>query len=87
MSGFARLFQDYGIYHDGGISFSTDADQVRLCEFKFRINERFLYEYDFGDGRQHEVRIEARLAQDEKRTLPTALAASGERRQKSVVAL
>ena len=70
--------QGYGVYRDGGISFSTDADQVRLCEFKFRINERFLYEYDFGDGWQHEVRIEARLAQDEKRTYPYCI--GGKRR-------
>lgn len=32
--------QDDGVYHDGGISFSTDADQVRLCEFKFHIHEK-----------------------------------------------
>ncbi|KAG0298677.1 hypothetical protein BGZ96_008704 [Linnemannia gamsii] len=70
--------QDYGVYHDGGISFSTDADQVRLCGFKLRINERFLYKYDFEDGWQHEVRIEARLAQDEKRTYPYCI--GGKRR-------
>nr|WP_269471781.1 hypothetical protein [Mycoavidus cysteinexigens] len=60
------------------MSFSTDADQVRLCEFKFRINERFLYKYVFRDGWQHEVRIEARLAQDEKRTYPYCI--GGKRR-------
>ena len=51
--------QDYGVYHDGGISFSTNPNQVRLRDFKFRINERFSYEYDFGDCWQHEVRVEA----------------------------
>lgn len=70
--------QDYGVYHDSGLCFSADADQVRLCEFKSRINERFCYEYDFGDGWQHEVRIEARLAQDEKRTYPCCI--GGKRR-------
>ncbi|WP_338911149.1 plasmid pRiA4b ORF-3 family protein [Mycetohabitans rhizoxinica] len=60
--------QDYGVYHDGGIGFSSDADRARLCEFKFRTNERFRYKYNFGDGWQHEVRVDARLAQDEKRT-------------------
>jgi hypothetical protein len=34
--------QDYGVYHDGGIGFSTDPDQVRLSDFRFRSNERFL---------------------------------------------
>lgn len=25
--------QDYGVFHDGGASFSTNPDQVRLCDF------------------------------------------------------
>lgn len=54
--------QDYGVYHDGGICFSTDPNLVRLCDFKFRINERFLYEYDFRDSWQHEVHVEKSLA-------------------------
>lgn len=62
--------QDYGVYHDGGISFSSNADQVRLYDFKFRKNERFLYEYDFGDCWQHEVRIENYLALEDKRIYP-----------------
>ncbi len=62
--------KDYGVYHDGGISFWDNADQVRLCDFKFRKNERFLYEYDFGDCWQHEVRIEACLALENKRIYP-----------------
>jgi hypothetical protein len=44
--GYLNLFhihgQDYGVYHDGGISFSSNADQVRLCDFKFRNNVRDL---------------------------------------------
>jgi hypothetical protein len=65
--------QDYGVYHDGGIGFSTDPDEMRLSDFRFRVNERFLYEYDFGDRWQHEVRVEARLALDEKRTYPCCI--------------
>jgi hypothetical protein len=70
--------QDYGVYHDGGTSFSTDPEQVRLRDFNFRINERLLYEYDFGDGWQHEVRVEACLALDDKRTYPCCI--GGKRR-------
>ena len=54
--------QDYGVCHDGGICFSTDPNLVRLCDFKFRINECFIYEYDFRDSWQHEVRVEKSLA-------------------------
>ncbi|TDN62170.1 plasmid pRiA4b ORF-3 family protein [Paraburkholderia sp. BL10I2N1] len=70
--------QDYGVCHDGGTSFSTHPDQVRLCDFKFRINERFRYEYNFGDGWQHEVRVEARLALYHRRTYPCCI--GGKRR-------
>jgi hypothetical protein len=70
--------QDYGVYHDGGISFSNNPNQVKLSDFKFRINEHFLYEYDFGDCWQHEVRVEARLALETKRTYPGCI--GGQRR-------
>jgi hypothetical protein len=53
--------RDYGVRRDGGPGFSQDARQVRLGDFRFRPNERFLYEYDFGDRWQHEVRIERGL--------------------------
>jgi hypothetical protein len=34
---------------------------MKLGHLRFRINECFLYEYDFGDLWQHQVRIEKRL--------------------------
>lgn len=70
--------QDYGVYHDGGISFSNNPNQVKLSDFRFPINEHFLYEYDFGDCWQHEVRVEARLALEDKRTYPCCI--GGQRR-------
>ena len=70
--------QDYGIYHDGGISFSSNPNQVRLVDFKFRKNERFLYEYDLSDCWQHEVRVEACLAPEDKRHYPCCI--GGQRR-------
>jgi hypothetical protein len=70
--------RDYGIGKIGGISFSTDANQVRLLDFRFRINERFRYEYDFGDAWQHEVRVERRLPLDGTCVYPRCI---GGRRQ------
>jgi hypothetical protein len=35
--------RDYGISRPGGPGFSQDAGQVRLGDFQFRRNERFLY--------------------------------------------
>lgn len=53
--------KDYGVYHLGGIGFEDDPRKVCLADFRFRVKERFLYEYDFGDGWQHEVRVERKL--------------------------
>ena len=70
--------QDYGVYHDGGIGFSTDPEHVQLGDFRFRVNERFLYEYDLNDGWEHQVRVEARLGLEEKRIYPCCI--GGKRR-------
>jgi hypothetical protein len=68
----------YGISRIGGIGVRDDPHQVHLANFHFRPNERFLYEYDFGDLWQHVVRVERRLAWDEKQTYPVCTA--GQRR-------
>jgi hypothetical protein len=41
-----------------------------LAQFQFRLRERFLYEYDFYDGWQHDVRLEKVLPLNAKRLLP-----------------
>lgn len=65
--------RDYGVNRVGGLGFSQDARTVRLADFQFRTNERFLYEYDFGDGWQHEVRVERRLTVESDRTYPVCV--------------
>jgi hypothetical protein len=39
----------------GGSTFRTDAKKALLSQFRFRVNERFLYEYDFGDARNSPI--------------------------------
>jgi hypothetical protein len=63
----------YGISRIGGIGFSDDPNQVQLAEFGFRLRERFLYEYDFRDGWQHDVRVEAVQGVDPRRRYPVCL--------------
>jgi len=65
--------QDFGVYHDGGISFSDNPEKVLLSAFGFRTRERFLYEYDFGDEWLHEVRIEKCLPIDPKLIYPVCI--------------
>jgi hypothetical protein len=62
--------QQYGVYHDGGISFMTDPKRVKLSDFNFYHNERFRYEYDFGAGWVHEIRVEAFLEKNDKYSYP-----------------
>src|SRR5260370_42386722 len=50
--------REYGVSQDGGIGFRNDPRHVRLADLGLRARERFLYEYDFTDGSQHEVRVE-----------------------------
>ncbi len=65
--------RNYGISRVGGLSFSQDARQVRLADFRFRLNERFLYEYDLRDSWQHEVRVERGLPEEPKRRYPVCV--------------
>lgn len=53
--------KDYGIAQIGGMSFSDDPRVVKLSDLGGRWTERFLYEYDFGDRWQHQIRVEAIL--------------------------
>ena len=56
-----------------GLMEGHDARQVRLADLAFRPNERFLYEYDFGDLWQLEVRIEQRVPIERRRTVPVCI--------------
>jgi hypothetical protein len=50
--------KDYGVAHEGGIWFDDNPKKVHLAGFGFRLRERFLYEYDFYDLWEHDVRLE-----------------------------
>jgi hypothetical protein len=65
--------KEYGIAYDGGLGFADDPQQMRVADFRFRLRERFLYEYDFGDHWQHDIRVEQIVAADPKRTYPVCI--------------
>ena len=50
--------KEYGLSRIGCTTFGTDARKELLSQFHFRVNECFLYEYDFGDLWQHQIRFE-----------------------------
>jgi hypothetical protein len=63
----------YGIARIGGIWFSDDPDSIRLMDLGLRINERFVYEYDFTDNWQHLIRVEAILVPEAHRHYPVCI--------------
>jgi hypothetical protein len=65
--------KEYGIDYEDGISFADDPRKVRLADFQFRTGESFRYEYDFGDGWEHELLIEAILAPDPQKHYPVCI--------------
>jgi len=48
----------------------TDPCRVQLAELGLRVRERCLYEYDFIDGWQHDIRVEQILALEPGRRYP-----------------
>lgn len=52
-----------------------DERNVRLCEIAPRVNDSFVYDYDFGDGWEHRVVVEKILTpEDSPADLPVCLA-------------
>ncbi|MBK8325721.1 MAG: plasmid pRiA4b ORF-3 family protein, partial [Moraxellaceae bacterium] len=51
----------------------TNPKFVKLSDFNFYHNERFRYEYDFGAGWVHEIRVEAFLEKNDKYSYPYCL--------------
>jgi Plasmid pRiA4b ORF-3-like protein len=69
--------KDYGIAQIGGISFTDDPKKVQLADFDWRLKERFIYEYDFGDYWRHQIRVEKILTEESSSAEPVCI--SGQR--------
>ena len=65
--------RDYSVGRTVVTDLDTQGDEIKLADFRFRVHERFLYEYDFGDWWQHEVRIERHLPLGKKRIYPVCI--------------
>jgi len=64
--------KDYAVPRLGGLS-CHDARKITLAELHFGINERCVYEYDFCDLWQHQLRIEKRLEIEAGRSYPVCV--------------
>ncbi|NOI26665.1 plasmid pRiA4b ORF-3 family protein, partial [Vibrio mediterranei] len=50
--------KDYGIYHEGGITFSDNPFHTTLDSLGLEVGDRFTYEYNFFESWLHDIRIE-----------------------------
>src|SRR5262249_18332978 len=55
------------------VGFADDPRRIRLADCCFRLRERFLYQYDFRDNWQHDIRVEQIVAADPKRRYPVCI--------------
>ena len=76
--------KEYGIPRLGGPWYSRDARDIRLIDFHFRVNERFLYEYDFTDSWEHQVRIEQFVPPEQTQPYSVCVGAAVPLRQRTV---
>ena len=63
----------YGIHHIGGEWFSDDANTVTLLDLGLRVREKFLYEYNFFDNWQVQLRVEQITKPKPKQTYPICI--------------
>lgn len=63
----------YGVARLEGPWFQDRAEEVLLHHFQFRPRERFLYEYNFFDQWEHEIRVEQILPFDSQKQYPICI--------------
>ena len=63
----------YGASRPGGMWFSDNPNEVQLKSFQFRLKEKFMYEYNFFDHWEIEIRIEKVLPVDTEKTYPLCI--------------
>ena len=51
--------------------------KIKLSDMEFRLNRKFLYNYDFTAGWEFEIRLEKVVSTDPKKTYPICISGSG----------
>ena len=69
--------KEFGIYHDGGMQFEDDPRKIYLGDFNFYVNERFIYEYNFNDDWELEIRVEKILTTNKNQSYPICISGEG----------
>lgn len=64
----------YGTMWTGERHHDATGREVTLADLRLRVRQRILYEYDFGDLWEHEIRVEARLERESGKVYPICTA-------------
>ena len=64
----------YGTMWTGERHHHADGREIALADLGLRMRQRILYEYDFGDLWEHDIRVEARLAREAGKVYPRCIA-------------
>ncbi|NGO55441.1 plasmid pRiA4b ORF-3 family protein [Allomesorhizobium camelthorni] len=64
----------YGTMWTGERHRDAAGREVMLADLQLRLRQRILYEYDFGDLWEHEIRVEAKLEREGGKVYPVCIA-------------
>lgn len=64
----------YGTMWTGERHHDATGREVTLTDLRLRVRQRILYEYDFGDLWEHDVRVEAKLGREGGKDYPICIA-------------
>lgn len=65
--------RNYGTIRTGERHRNAAGREIRLGDLQLRVRQRILYEYDFGDLWEHEIRVEAILGRDAGKVYPICI--------------
>jgi hypothetical protein len=65
--------REYSTTRTGERHRDPSGSEVMRANLQLRLRQRIIYEYDFGDMWVHEVRVEAKLRQEDGKTCPACI--------------
>ncbi|MBU0990850.1 MAG: plasmid pRiA4b ORF-3 family protein [Proteobacteria bacterium] len=66
----------YGVSREYGVWFDDESDRIFLNDFQFRINEKFIYEYNFISNWRIQIRLEKILPYNDRTPYPVCICSS-----------
>ncbi len=65
--------KEYGIHYPGGAFYSDDPNDVRIDDYEFEPEDRFIYTYNYFHNLVHDIRVESMVHFDESDWVPDCI--------------